>query len=182
MKDKRSFKVRFLEMLGRDDPPEKVAASFALGVTISFTPLIGFHWMIALALAFVLKLNKVDVLLGTLVVNPLTIGPLAAVALPIGRFVLRAEREALTHLPWREFLSLSFWVQAGPRMRAIGLQWGAGMIVLGLFVGSLTYAVLLKLIRSHRARLAAETAVPPGGIPEHGMPEDEEPEPPGFRL
>lgn len=169
-------------MLGRDDPPEKVAASFALGVTISFTPLIGFHWMIALGLAFLLKLNKVDILLGTLVVNPFTIGPIAAVALPIGRLVLRAEREALTHLPWREFLSLSFWVQAGPRMRAIGLQWGAGMVVLGLLVGSLTYVVLLNVIRSHRARLAAETSVPPGGIPGHGVPEDEDPEPPGFRL
>ncbi len=182
MNDKRSFKVRFLEMLGRDDPPEKVAASFALGVTISFTPLIGFHWIIALALAFVLKLNKVDVLLGTLVVNPLTIGPITAVALPIGRLVFRAEREALSRLPWREFLSLSFWAQAGPRMRAVGLQWGAGMLVLGLIVGSLTYVVLLNLIRAHRARLAAETAVPPGGIPEHGTPEDEDPEPPGFRL
>ena len=182
MKDKRSFRVRFLEMLGRDDPPEKVAASFALGVTISFTPLIGFHWLIALALAVVLKLNKVDILLGTFAVNPFTIGPLAAIAVPIGRFVLRAEREALTHLPWREFLSLSFWVQAGPRMRAIGLQWGAGMLVLGLIAGSLTYVVLVNVIRAHRARLAAAAAVPPGGIPEHGMPEDEEPEPPGFQL
>jgi uncharacterized protein (DUF2062 family) len=182
LKDNRSFKVRFLEMLGRDDPPEKVAASFALGVTISFTPLIGFHWVIALALAFVLKLNKVDVLLGTLVVNPLTIGPITAVALPIGRLVFRAEREALSRLPWREFLSLSFWAHAGPRMRAVGLQWGAGMLVLGIFVGSLTYVVLVNVIRSHRARLAAAAAVPPGGIPEHGTPEDEEPEPPGFRL
>jgi hypothetical protein len=179
---KRGFKARFLEMLGRDDAPEKVAASFAVGVTISFTPLIGFHWVIALALAFVLKLNKVDVLLGTLVVNPLTIGPIAAVAVPLGRLVLRAERQALVHLPWREFLSLSFWVQAGPRMRVIGLQWAAGMFLLSLIFGSLTYVVLLKVIRAHRARLAEAAAVPPGVIPEHGLPEDEEPEPPGFRL
>ncbi len=182
MSGKRSFKVRFLEMLGRDDPPEKVAASFALGVTISFTPLIGFHWMIALALALLLKLNKVDVLLGTLVVNPLTIGPIAAAAIPIGRLVLRAERQALSHLPWREFLSLSFWAQAGPRMRAIGLQWAAGMVVLGFLAGALTYLVLLNVLRARRARAAAAAALPPGAIPEHGLPEDEEPEPPGFRL
>ena len=37
-------------MVGRDDPPETVAASFALGVAISFTPLIGLHWVIALTL------------------------------------------------------------------------------------------------------------------------------------
>jgi hypothetical protein len=67
-------------------------------------------------------------------------------------------------------------------MRAIGLQWAAGMFVLSLVAGSLTYVVLLNLIRAHRARLAAASAVPPGIIPEHGLPEDEEPEPPGFRL
>ncbi|HUM03010.1 MAG TPA: DUF2062 domain-containing protein, partial [Thermoanaerobaculia bacterium] len=171
MTGKKSFRERFMDMLGRDDPPEVVAASFALGVTISFTPLIGIHWLVALALAVVLKLNKVDVLLGTLVVNPLTIGPIAAVALPIGRLVFRAEREALSHLPWKEFLNASFWAHAGPRMRVIGLQWAAGMLVLSLFAGSLTYVVLVNVIRARRARLAAAAALPPGAIPEHGAPE-----------
>jgi hypothetical protein len=121
----KPFRARFFEMLGRNDPPEVVAASFAVGVTISFTPFIGFHWAIALALAFILRLNKVDVLLGTFVVNPLTIGPIAAIALPVGRLFFRAEREALSRLPWKEFLTVSFWSQAGPRMRAIGLQGAA---------------------------------------------------------
>ncbi|MGZ5430544.1 MAG: DUF2062 domain-containing protein, partial [Thermoanaerobaculia bacterium] len=72
-------------MLGSDSPPEVVAASFAIGVAISFTPLFGLHWIIALLLAVILRLNKVDVLLGTLVVNPLTFPAVAAVAIPIGR-------------------------------------------------------------------------------------------------
>src|SRR5271167_2106233 len=67
------FKHRFAQMLGSDSPPEVVAASFAIGVAISFTPLLGLHWIIALLLAVILRLNKVDVLLGTLVVNPLTL-------------------------------------------------------------------------------------------------------------
>ncbi len=159
-------------MLGRNDPPELVAASFALGVAISFTPLLGFHWIAALALAVLLRLNKVDVFLGTLVVNPLTIGPVSAVAISVGRVVLRAERQALAHLPWREFLNVSFWSHAGPRMRAIGLQWAAGMFVLSLLAGALTYVVLVNVLRARRAREAAATAVPPGAIPEHGIPED----------
>lgn len=163
-----------MEMLGRDSPPELVAASFAVGVTISFSPLIGLHWVVALLLAFVLKLNKVDVLLGTLVVNPVTIGPISAVALPLGRIVLRAERVAVTHLPWREFFSPAFWSTAGPRMRAVGLQWGVGMLLLGLVAGALTYVVLLSVIRTHRARLAAEAAVPPGAMPPPGSPDDPE--------
>ena len=172
MADKRGFKARFMEMLGRSDPPELVAASFAVGVTISFTPLIGLHWVTALILAFALKLNKVDVLLGTLVVNPLTIGPVSALALPLGRFLLRAEREAIEHLPWKEFFSPSFWTTAGPRMRAVGLQWGAGMFFLSIIAGALTYVVLLKVIRRRRARLAAEAAIPPGAMPPPGSADD----------
>ena len=83
------FKAQFLEMLGRHQEPEKVAASFAIGVAIAFTPLIGFHFLMAIVLALLLRLNKLDVVLGTLVVNPLTLGPVSAAALPVGRFLRR---------------------------------------------------------------------------------------------
>jgi hypothetical protein len=154
-------------MLGRNDPPEVVAASFALGVAISFTPLIGFHWILALGLAVLLKLNKVDILLGTLVVNPLTIAPISALAIPLGRTILRAERVALAHQPLKEFLSLSFWSQAGPRMRAVGLQWATGMFILSFVAGALTYVLLVNILRARRAREAAAAALPPGAIPGH---------------
>jgi uncharacterized protein (DUF2062 family) len=142
-------------MLGSDSPPETVAASFAIGVAISFTPLFGLHWIMALLLAFILKLNKVDVLLGTLVVNPLTVPAVAAVAIPIGRFLLRARHEAIAHLPWREMLRRSFWATAAPTMRAVGFQMAVGMFFLSVVAGALTYVVLVNLIRRHRAKLAA---------------------------
>lgn len=145
-------------MLGSDSPPEVVAASYALGVAISFTPLFGLHWVIALLLAFILKLNKVDVLLGTLVVNPLTLPAVGAVAIPIGRYFLRARREAIAHLPWHEMFRRSFWTAAGPAMKAVGVQMAAGMFVLSILAGALTYIVLLRLIRRHRAKLAARVA------------------------
>ncbi len=142
-------------MLGSDSPPEIVAASFAIGVAISFTPLLGLHWIIALTLAFILKLNKVDILLGTLVVNPVTLPAVGAVAIPIGRFFLRARREAIAHLPWHEMFHRSFWTAAGPTMKAIGVQMAVGMFFLSLVAGTLTYVVLLQLIKRHRAKIAA---------------------------
>ena len=151
---KRSLRELFLHLVGRDDPPEVVAASFALGVAISFTPLFGLHFWMAILMAFALKLNKVDVVLGTLVVNPLTFGPVSAAAIPIGRMLLRARKEAMTHLPWSEMLSRSFWESAGPRVRAIGVQWTVGMFALSFLAGALTYAVLVRVLRSRRARLA----------------------------
>ncbi len=154
-------------MVGRDDPPETVAASFALGVAISFTPLIGLHWVIALTLAFLLRLNKVDILLGTLVVNPLTLGPVSAIALPLGRIVLRARQEAIHDLPWGQFYRTSFWTGARPAMKMIGIQWGTGMFSLSILAGALTYVALLAWLKRRRARAAA-SAVPPSA-PAHSQ-------------
>jgi len=151
----KRFKNRFLLMLGSDSPPETVAASFAIGVAISFTPLFGLHWIIALLLAFILKLNKVDVLLGTLVVNPLTVPAVAAIAIPIGRLLMRARHEAIVHLPWREMFRRSFWAAAGPTMKAVGFQMAVGMLFLSVLAGALTYVILVNLIRRHRAALEA---------------------------
>lgn len=152
------FKARFLEMLGRHDEPERVAASFAIGVAIAFTPLLGFHWVLAFFVAILLKLNKLDVFLGTLVVNPLTFGPASAVALPLGGFILRARHEAVTHLPWSDVFRPAAWLQAGPAMRTIGIQWGVGMFTLSVVFGAMTYLVLVRVVRSRRDRAAA---IPP---------------------
>ena len=167
---RHSFRERFLEMLGRDDPAELVAASFAVGVFIAFTPLFGLHLVMALALAFLLKLNKLDVVLGTLVVNPLTFGPVSAVALPFGRWILKARHEAAGHLPWGDLLRKEFWQQARPAMRAIGIQWAVGMLALAVVAGALTYFVLVQLIRAHRERVAALRPAPTG----RAAPEEED--------
>ena len=145
-------------MLGRHDEPEKVAASFAIGVAIAFTPLIGFHLLMALVVAFLLKLNKLDVFLGTLVVNPLTLGPVSAGALSLGGLVVRARQEAVTHMPLSDLLRPSLWAQAGPAMKTIGIQWAVGMFTLSLFMGVLTYLVLVRVIRYRRGRA---TVIPP---------------------
>jgi len=141
-------------MLGRHDAPEKVAASFAIGVAIAFTPLIGFHFLMAIVLALFLRLNKLDVVLGTLVVNPLTLGPVSAAALPVGRFLLRARREAVDYMPWGDVLRPEAWASAGPAMRTIGIHWAVGMFAFSILFGAATYLVLVRVLRRRRARAA----------------------------
>ncbi|PYR27245.1 MAG: DUF2062 domain-containing protein, partial [Acidobacteria bacterium] len=46
------------------DTPERTAAAFALGVFFGFSPFLGLHTLLALAVAFLLNLNRVAVLLG----------------------------------------------------------------------------------------------------------------------
>ena len=56
---KKGIKKFFLEdLLGSNDSPKKKALSIALGVFIGFSPLWGFHTILAISLAVFFKLNK----------------------------------------------------------------------------------------------------------------------------
>ena len=68
--------------------PHAIAAGVAAGVFASFTPFIGFHFVIAAALAWLLAGNMIASALGTAVGNPLTFPFIWASTLQIGRLIL----------------------------------------------------------------------------------------------
>lgn len=51
-------------LLAIDDPPPRVAAAFAIGTFFSFSPFLGLQTVLAMAVAFVFRLNKIAVFLG----------------------------------------------------------------------------------------------------------------------
>jgi hypothetical protein len=61
------------KLLNESTSPTRSAVSFAVGVSISFSPFLGLHFLIALLAAFLFRLNKVEVIMGTLVNNPWTV-------------------------------------------------------------------------------------------------------------
>ena len=52
--------------------PYSIASGFAIGAAVSFTPFIGFHFVLSAILSFLLRSNLVASLLGTIVGNPWT--------------------------------------------------------------------------------------------------------------
>ncbi len=54
------------------DTPQRIAAGIACGAAVSFTPFIGFHILLAIALAFLLRANVVAAVIGTVIGNPWT--------------------------------------------------------------------------------------------------------------
>ena len=83
---RRRWKVLMLDWLGREEPPERVAAALGVGVAIGFSPFVGLHLVIALALALLFRLNKIDTVLGTFVGNV----PTWSVTFPVGYRIGRA--------------------------------------------------------------------------------------------
>lgn len=70
------------------DPPEKIGRGIAAGVFTSFTPLYGFHFLLAALIGKMIRGNILASILGTFFGNPLTYVPIAVAALKTGHFIL----------------------------------------------------------------------------------------------
>jgi uncharacterized protein (DUF2062 family) len=151
------LRTRFDEVVGVHEQPERLAAAWALGLTIGCSPLMGLHTVLALLLAFIFRLNKVDVFLGTLAINPWTLPVYFPAAVFVGKritgvhvppFVLPHPEQVLHAAVWREHV---------PWLRSVLLAWGAGATLLALIAGAVTFVVLRQMIRFHRRRRCRDT-------------------------
>jgi uncharacterized protein (DUF2062 family) len=83
------FRATFRRLLALDDPPERTALAFSLGVFIAFSPFLGLHTILATLIAFLFRFNKVAVYTGTFINNPfLTLVPIIIASYAIGAFIL----------------------------------------------------------------------------------------------
>lgn len=70
------------------DSPTRIARGVAFGVFTSFSPFFGFHILLALLLAKVLRGNLLAAVAGTAIGNPFTFPFIISAALKIGNFIL----------------------------------------------------------------------------------------------
>ncbi|MBP5352866.1 MAG: DUF2062 domain-containing protein [Alphaproteobacteria bacterium] len=71
--------------------PYAIAAGFACGVAISFTPFVGFHLVLAALSAWIIRGNILSSAIGTLIGNPWTFPFIWIAVLSTGRFFLGIE-------------------------------------------------------------------------------------------
>ncbi len=91
----KKYKLSFLQKLRRlKGTPYSIAAGFACGVAISFTPFIGFHMIIAAVTAFIIRGSIVSSAVGTLIGNPWTFPIIWVTVLYTGRFFLGLDGDA----------------------------------------------------------------------------------------
>ena len=77
--------------------PSHIAAGFACGAAVSFTPFLGLHFVSAALLALVLRGPLLASAIGTVVGNPWTFPVIWAWSYALGCLVLGAEHEACVH-------------------------------------------------------------------------------------
>jgi len=85
--DRKLWKKRINSILSLDSHPGHISAGFAVGVFISFTPFFGLHTPIAIAAAFLFRLNKVTCITGAWINTPITVVPILGLSYKLGCFL-----------------------------------------------------------------------------------------------
>ncbi len=102
--NKEKIKERLKAILTLDSHPAHIAAGFAVGVFISITPFFGIHTPMAIAAAFIFRLNKVTTITGAWVNTPFTVLPVLVASFKLGEYLLgnqpRAFNLTLEQLSW----------------------------------------------------------------------------------
>lgn len=70
------------------DPPHRIARGIFAGVFVTFSPFFGLHFVLAAAVAWIMRGNIIAALLSTFVGNPLTFVPIGAISIQTGYFLL----------------------------------------------------------------------------------------------
>ncbi len=138
------LKQKFKAILSLDSHPGHIAAGFAVGVFISFTPFLGLHTPLAIAIAFIFRLNKLTCLTGAWVNTPLTVVPALAASYKLGRFLRGKPVNDLT-------LRGLEWHHIKPYAKSLLL----GSSVIGFVAAVAAYFICYWLVTAFRKKDAA---------------------------
>jgi len=146
---------RLRVLLQVDDSPAHVALAFAVGVFVSFSPFLGVHTAISLALAFLLRLNRVAILIGTWVNNPWTIAPVYTAGTLLGCALLGVSPASLGAVDW-SLHGRAFYEALLDGFRPLLVPFLVGNLLLAAGAGVVTYFVLLRVLRRRRDAAGSE--------------------------
>jgi uncharacterized protein (DUF2062 family) len=152
------FRAAFRRLLAIDDPPERTALAFSIGVFIAFSPFLGLHTIMATALAFLFRFNKIAIYTGTFVNNPfLTLVPIIIASYGVGAFILgrplRIPDEGLELLKNPRLFTgdyyRSLFVQS---WNTVVWPFSVGAMALSVVCSLVAYPLTLRALRAYRDR------------------------------
>jgi hypothetical protein len=175
----RRLRERATHVLHLDEEPSRLAAGMAVGVFIGVTPFYGLHTLLALAAAYVFRLNKVATITGAWINLPWFAPFVYGFCLRLGEGILTGD--------WSSFSlasihGLAAYLRASPRETAGTLYqalWNmlfvaskplfVGTTLVGLVLAVAAYFITLEAVRDvRRLRARMHPAAGPQGSPPPG--------------
>jgi len=154
------FRATFRRLLALDDPPERTALAFSIGVFVAFSPFLGLHTILATSIALIFRFNKLAIYSGTFINNPfLTLVPIIIASYSIGAFLLgrplRISPEGIELLTHPHPLTAGYYRKLFLESWQIVWPFTIGSTVLSVVCSLAAYPVTLWLLRAHRRKKAA---------------------------
>jgi uncharacterized protein (DUF2062 family) len=155
------------------DTPHRIALGFCCGVFMSFTPLFGFHFLGALALAWLIRGNLIAAAIGQFFGNPVTLPFIAWISMSLGRRILnqggptgrsfeRVDEAFSTAFDglWHTILSwfgmgVSQWGKVMVVYSDVMLPYLLGGILPGLVTSIVCYYLVRPVVAAYQARRRA---------------------------
>lgn len=149
------------------DTPERTAAAYALGVFLGFSPFLGLHTVVAIALAFLFSLNRVAVLLGVYSNLPWILVPYYVFTTMMGATILRTRtpedlRERLTAMFELSIRNAEFWHELMRLVRPLLWPYTLGSLIGAAILAFVAYRASLEFVIRSRRHRATHYTKPPG--------------------
>jgi uncharacterized protein (DUF2062 family) len=157
------FRARFRRLLALDDPPERTALAFSIGIFIAFSPFLGLHTIAATLIAFLFRFNKIAIYTGTFINNPfLTIVPIIVMSYAVGAFLLgrplRVPPEGVALLKNPELFSRQYYSRLFGQSWNVLLPFLVGGMVLSVICSLVAYPLTLRALRAYHDRRQLDEA------------------------
>ncbi|MDF1750509.1 MAG: DUF2062 domain-containing protein [Alphaproteobacteria bacterium] len=123
--------------------PHSIASGFAAGAAVSFTPFMGFHFILGAALAYFIRGNLVASALGTLIGNPWTFPFIWIATYELGSNVLSNAGHGVP----KETLSFSYLID---HIGDVLIPMSLGGLILSIIIFPLVYFPLRLMIQRFR--------------------------------
>ncbi len=150
-------------ILGVNDTPHRIAWGVFLGFVVAFSPTVGLQMALFVAVATLLRANKVSGLPVVWLTNPVTLVPVYYACWRVGAFVLgtdddvaRGERiiadlvGAETGWEWGRLFDVAFWEQIGRTLVDLGAELWLGGFIVGAGLGAVFYPITIWAVRFYR--------------------------------
>jgi len=149
------FRAAFRRLLAIDDPPERTALAFSIGVFIAFSPFLGLHTIMATLIAFIFRFNKIAIYTGTFINNPfLTLVPIIIASYAVGAFILgrplSIPDQGLELLKNPRIFSGEYYQQLFAQSWSIVWPFSVGAMALSVVCSALAYPLTLRALRAYR--------------------------------
>jgi len=151
------LRANFRRLLALDDPPERTALAFSIGVFIAFSPFLGLHTIAATLVAFIFRFNKIAIFAGTFLNNPfLTLVPIIIVSYALGALLLghplRIPPEGIALIKNPHLLTAAYYRELFGHGWYFIKPFALGSTILSLVCPLIAYPLTLRALRAHRRR------------------------------